>query len=57
VLVDGRLVGAFRQARSATAAWQTFELPAGTRGKTVRIQCTSDRWFRVHEVALRGSPK
>ncbi len=25
VLVDGRLVGAFRQARSATAAWQPFD--------------------------------
>jgi hypothetical protein len=55
VLVDGRLVGTFRQARSAAVAWQRFALPAGTRGRTVRIQCTSERWFRVHEVALQGN--
>jgi transposase-like protein len=38
--------------RTAAVKMQTFALPAGTRGQVVRIVCTNQKWFRVHEVEL-----
>ena len=55
VLVDGRFVGAYTKTRSAAVALQAFALPAGTSGRTVRLQCTNQRWFKIQEVELWGA--
>jgi hypothetical protein len=54
VYVDGSMVGTYTKRTGASVALQTFQLPAGTYGQTVRVECTNQRWFRVQEIELWG---
>jgi hypothetical protein len=54
VYVDGNKVGSYATTTSASVALQTFDLPTGTYGRTVKLRCTNQRWFRVQEVELWG---
>ena len=55
VYVDDILIGQYTTASTPSVELQTFDLPADTIGKVVRIQCTSHNWFKVHEVEIVGS--
>ena len=52
VYVDGVLLGQYMTSSTASVAFQSFELPAGTVGTVVRVESVSHNWFRVHEVEL-----
>jgi hypothetical protein len=54
VYVNGGFVAQYTTESNPSLEWQSFELPAGTQGYTVRVESVSHNWFKVHEFELYG---
>jgi hypothetical protein len=54
VYVDGSFIGQYTMADADVVELQTFDLPAGTRGSTVRVESDKHRWFKIYVADIVG---
>ena len=54
VYVDGSFATQIVTMKAADVAFQSFELPAGTRGSSIRLESANRLWIQFYEIEVEG---